>query len=287
MSEDDKSRHDSEYKELEALYISLLYAINDNNEEQVQEALYELSALRTDQAFHYVLDGLEFDYEQALILLQNLNDSNLTETDKETAARLQAAINNLIDFAICEEYQLYNETIEKIGNEDVDFNSDEYLELLALCGKYNDTYASVENADIAYAGVMAYRWMRMSANDWVVYWTQNDSRVRPWHLELQGYAAPRDEFPSWMIPPIEYNCRCFLEYIEAGLMGSRTDLKQIQASSKKLVKPSQLSGVYEESLAKCGRIFSSSHPYFSVKEADKDTLKSFVSRLKAKYYGIV
>lgn len=287
MNDDAKSRHESEYKELEALFIALLYSLNTDDEEQVREALYELSALRADHAFRYVLDGLNVDYEQAIILLQNLDDDNLTDADKETAARLQAAIDNLIDFTICEEYQLYNETIKQIGDDDIDFNSDEYLELLTLCGKYNDTYALVENADISYAGFMAYKWMRMSANDWVVYWTQNDAKVRPWHMELQGYTAQRDEFPSWMIPPIEYNCRCYLEYIEAGLMGSRTDLKRISASSSKIAKPSQLSNVYEESLAKCGRIFSPAHPYFSIKEADKNVLRSFVSRLKEKYYGAV
>ena len=71
-------------------------------------------------------------------------------------------------------------------------------------------------------------------------------------MALQGYAAPRDEFPSWMIPPIEYNCRCFLEILEVPRADAK--LSQIKGSAKDLVKPKQLNSVYSESLAKCGRI---------------------------------
>ena len=101
-------------------------------------------------------------------------------------------------------------------------------------------------------------------------------------MALQGYAAPRDEFPSWMIPPIEYNCRCFLEILEVPHANAK--LSQIKGSAKDLIKPQQLNTVYSESLAKCGRIFGPSHSYFSIKEADSSMLMGFVSRLREKYY---
>lgn len=282
MTDEQKAKHDSQYKELEALFIALLSSFNKGDKE---EALYELSALRADQAFQSVLEGLQIDYDEALILLQIKNDENLSKYDKDLRDRLQVALANLIDFAVCEEYQLYDEVSDLVSDSEIDFNSDEYDELLSLCEKYNDTYASVENSDIAYAGVMAYRWLRMSPGDWVVYWTQNDIKVRPWHLELQGYAASADEFPSWMIPPIEWNCRCYLEYLEAGSVYAKSKLGQIRASGKSIEKPKQIGEIFNESLAKGGRIFGPSHPYFQVKDCDKEMLKDFVKRLKQKYYG--
>lgn len=278
MSEEEKTRHDSEYQSMVALFLSLLRSVHS---ESRTEALYAMAELRTDVTFNRVIKGLGIDYNKAITLLQNTEDDNVTQQDKDLRARLEAALNNLVEFSVCEEYQLYDEVLEVIGDDEIDIESDDYDELLALCKKYNDLYAAIENADIEYAGAVAALWMKMSATDYAVYWTQNDAKVRPWHMALQGYAAPRDEFPSWMIPPIEYNCRCFLEILE--VPHAEANLSRIKGSAKGIEKPKQLNGVYEESLAKCGRIFGPAHSYFSVKESDKEMLTSFVTKIKAKY----
>lgn len=279
MSEEQQAKHDSEYQSLLALFISLLKSLHTGNKE---DALYALSELRTELAFKHVLDGLGIDMDEAMRLLKSSRDTNLTQQDKDLRDRIIAAILNLIDFSVCEEYQLYDEVNELVGEDEIDFNSDDYEELLAICEKYNDNYAAIENSDIEYAGKIAALWIRMSANDYVVYWTQNDAKVRPWHMELQGYAAPRDEFPSWMIPPIEYNCRCFLETLEIASMNAK--LHQLKGLAKNIEKPKQLDDVYNESLAKCGKIFGASHSYFSVKEKDRNMLQTFVTKLRGKYY---
>lgn len=279
MTTEQQARHDSEYQSLQALFIALLRSLRDGNTE---ESLYALCELKTDLAFKHVLDGLGVGYDEAIILIQSANDDNLTQHDKDLRDRLIAAIQNLIDFSVCEEYQLYDEAVEMLGDGELDFNSEDYEDLLAICEKYNDTYASIENSDIEYAGKIAAMWIRMSANDYVVYWTQNDAKVRPWHMALQGYAAPRDEFPSWMIPPIEYNCRCFLEILEVASVNGK--LHQFKGSAKDIEKPQKINNVYSESLAKCGRIFGPSHNYFTVREGDKEMLQNFVTKLKEKYY---
>ncbi|MBT1285858.1 phage minor head protein [Phocaeicola dorei] len=279
MTTEQQARHDSEYQSLQALFISLLRSLRDGNTE---ESLYALCELKTDLAFKYVLDGLGVGYDEAIILIQSANDDNLTQHDKDLRDRLIAAIQNLIDFSVCEEYQLYDEAVEMLGDGELDFNSEDYEDLLAICEKYNDTYASIENSDIEYAGKIAAMWIRMSANDYVVYWTQNDAKVRPWHMALQGYAAPRDEFPSWMIPPIEYNCRCFLEILEVASVNGK--LRQFKGAAKGIEKPQKINDVYSESLAKCGRIFGPSHNYFTIKEGDREMLQGFVTKLKEKYY---
>lgn len=279
MTTERQARHDSEYQSLQALFIALLRSLREGDAE---EALYALCELRTELVFRHVLDGLGVEYDEAFMLLQNTGDENLTQYDKDLRERLIAAIQNLIDFSVCEEYQLYDETVEMLGDGELDFNSEEYESLLAICKKYNDTYAAIENSDIEYAGKMAALWISMSANDYVVYWTQNDARVRPWHMALQGYAAPRDEFPSWMIPPIEYNCRCYLEVLEIASINGRLHL--LKGAAKNIEKPQELNDVYSESLAKCGRIFGPSHNYFTVKEGDREMLLGFVSKLKEKYH---
>lgn len=279
MTEEQQAEHDSDYQSLVALFIQLLKSLRNENKD---EALYALSELRTEIAFKHVVKGLGIEVDNAIQLLKNSEDENLTQQEKDLIDRLTAAILNLIDFSVCEEYQLYDEVLDMVGDTDIDFNSDEYDELLAVCKKYNDQYSAIENSDIEYAGIVAAMWMKMSATDYAVYWTQNDTKVRPWHMALQGYAAPRDEFPSWMIPPIEYNCRCFLEILEVPRADAK--LSQIKGSAKDLVKPKQLNSVYSESLAKCGRIFGSTHSYFSVKEKDTGMLMGFVSRLREKYY---
>lgn len=279
MTEEQQAEHDSDYQSLVALFIQLLKSLRNENKD---EALYALSELRTEIAFKHVVKGLGIEVDNAIQLLKNSEDENLTQQEKDLIDRLTAAILNLIDFSVCEEYQLYDEVLDMVGDTDIDFNSDEYDELLAVCKKYNDQYSAIENSDIEYAGIVAAMWMKMSATDYAVYWTQNDTKVRPWHMALQGYAAPRDEFPSWMIPPIEYTCRCFLEILEVPRADAK--LSQIKGSAKDLVKPKQLNSVYSESLAKCGRIFGSTHSYFSVKEEDTGMLMGFVSRLREKYY---
>lgn len=279
MNEEQQAKHDNEYQSLLALFISLLKSLHSDNKE---DALYALSELRTELAFKHVLEGLGVDMDEAMRLLKSSSDTNLTQQDKDLRDRIIAAILNLIDFSVCEEYQLFDEVNELVGEDEVDFNSDDYEELLAICEKYNDNYAAIENSDIEYAGKIAALWIKMSANDYVVYWTQNDAKVRPWHMALQGYAAPRDEFPSWMIPPIEYNCRCFLEYLEIASIGGK--LHQLKGSAKNIEKPKLLNDVYEDSLAKCGKIFGKSHSYFNVKESDKDMLQGFVTKLREKYY---
>ena len=280
MTEEEKSQHKEDYLTLQALFIALLHSLHSQNEEA---ALYDLMEMRLDIAFKNVIEGLGIDYSSAISLIRSDNDENLTQYERDLRDRIEAALLNLIDFCVCEEYQLYEEVLERVGDKKIDTDNEDYEYLLTLCEKYNDKYAAVENADIRYSGMMAAMWLKLSAADYLVYWTQNDTKVRPWHMELQGYAAPRDEFPSWMIPPIEYNCRCFLGILEVPY--AKSSLSNIKGSAKHLQKPQQLSDIYAESLAKCGRIFGPSHPYFEINKNGIDMLNGFVNQLISKYHG--
>ena len=126
MSDDEKAQHESEYKALLALFIALLKNLHTDSKE---EALYELCELRAEFAINHALKGMNLSVDEALMLLQNYDDENLTQRDKDIRDRVVAAVNNLIDFAVCEEYQLYLEASQKVGDDDIDFNSDDYEDI--------------------------------------------------------------------------------------------------------------------------------------------------------------
>lgn len=289
MSDDEKAQHKSEYEELLAIFINFLKNIHSDNRDEI---LYALMELRADLAISHAFRGFNIDEEEALQLLKNLDDNNLTQEDKDKRDRIVAAVNNIIEFAVCEEYQvaqkadeLYQSHLDDDENYDIDFNNhDDIDDYTAICALYNDTYAAVENADIEYAMSVAYQWIHFATNEYLTYWTMNDNKVRPWHLALQGYTAKRDDFPAWMIPPIEWNCRCFLIAASGKeITAKAADIKHV--SAKVPQKPSQIDNVFSESVAKCGRIFSKSHPYFQVKQKDKSFLQDCVTNIKSKYYG--
>ena len=255
-------------------------------------------ALRAQYAIGHAIDGFKMDVDEALQLLKNTKDDTLTQSDIEKRARLVAAVDNLIEFAVCAEYQMYKEVLKHnpdIYDDEVDFNDDdEVTPYYNICNKYNDTYAAVENGDIKYAMGIAYEWLWCSANTYLTYMTQNDDRVRPWHYALQGFTARRDDFPSWMIPPIEWGCRCFLMSESGEIIADGDKAKEVVAAtglqhSEQFAdvpeKPDEIDDVFSESVCKCGRIFSKAHPYFNVAKADKDKLQEYVDDIRKQYYG--
>lgn len=289
MSDDEKAQHKKEYALLYALFLNFLKNIHSDSRDEI---LYALMELRADLAISHAFRGFNIDEDEALRLLKNLDDNNLTKQDIDKRNRLVAAVDNLIEFAVCEEYQvaqqvddIYDAHIEYDEDYDIDFNDPANMaDYDAVCELYNDTYASVENADIEYAMGVASKWLQFGSEEYLTYWTMNDNKVRPWHLALQGYTDRRDDFPAWMIPPIEWHCRCFLINTEGVEVIGKTE------SFKKVVdkvpqKPSQLDDVFSESVAKCGRIFGKSHSYFQVKAKDKQFLQDCVTNIKSKYYG--
>lgn len=278
-TEEEQARDESDYQKLYALFLALLRALPDR--ETREQALEELAALRADQIIKHAFEGFGIDNEEALQLLRNMDDSNLTQADKDRQKILQAAVDNLIDFAVCEEYQIYDE----VHTFNPDFDPVDFMDSLDMdeyddiCYRYNHTYAIVENDDTEYAMAVAVAIAINAAGIDLTYMTQNDDRVRPWHYALQGFTAPLIDFPSWMIPPIEWGCRCYLERYDSHIQNS------INVHARVPQKPHQLNEIFSESVAKGGRIFGKAHPYFQVKAEDEDMLNGMIGKLKEKYYG--
>lgn len=242
--------------------------------------------LRAEFCIKHVASGMGIDWEDALELIRGFNDG-LTQLEKDQRDRLIAAIDNLVDFAVAEEINMVND-IESIDEEDIDEESlteeerrDAFHdECTGLCERYNKTYAGVENDDIEYSGLMAAMWITLAETTYLTYMTMGDERVRPWHLALEGETYPKNEFPSWMIPPIEHACRCFLvSSNDASACGPEDIMCKLKEP------PSFVDGTFKDSLCKCGKIFSEEHPYFSKLGKYTDKYNAIRVKLKMKYYG--
>lgn len=270
LPEADQEKQKEEYFAILAIFRRLLEAISeDMNQWNILEELMEL---RAEFAIHHAIRGFGMDYDDALEIVRDFRD-DLTDKEKEERDILIAAIDNLVDFAVAEEYQL---TMDLPDIDDEDWN-DEYLE--GLCHKYNFRYSNIENLDIEYAMLVAAGLVGLSSRTMLTYMTQGDERVRPWHLQHEGFSAPKSSFPAWLVPPIENQCRCYL--ITEEILGQ---LPGVFAKNMKVPEiPEWFNPVFKETVAFGGRIFSDAHRYFDVKEEHKDKLSSIAFRIKNKF----
>lgn len=225
----------------------------------------EIIMLRTASLYSRVLEGLHMDFDRALELLRNHNEFT-TLQEKDERDILVAAIDNLVEFAAAEEYAMMTEVLEQSENEEPE-------DYEGICEKYNLTYADTENEQVLYAAGIAGWWINQSSGTLITYMTQGDERVRDTHLALEGLTYPKSEFPSDLIPPIEWGCRCYLlsDGNEASVSASLKD------DYRKKVNP-----VFAESLAMKGRIFSGAHPYFTSDLGKNARIQTIVKQIKNK-----
>lgn len=264
-----------------AAFLELLKNIQD--EDGKWNSLEELAKARADFAIRHAFEGFGIGYDDALELLKKadgLTDEQATQRDI-----LVAAIDNLVDFSVAEEYQLAEDVWDSEEAdilEDLDEDSDEYEELMdmfiAICGKYNNRYALVENMDIEYAMIVAAYLSRLQDDTILTYMTMGDERVRPWHLQYEGYTAPRSQFPGWLIPPIEHQCRCYLVEDTPASVISKVNA---QATPE---MPEWFDRTFKESVANGGRIFSDEHSYFQIDAQYMERLTEISNRIKAIYF---
>lgn len=244
-------------------------------DEEAQLAIIEeLMALRAEYAIGYACDGFGVTLDEAIELLHSSEEQS--ETDLNRKSILRAAFENLVDFAVAEEYQMLNDLpdidSEELSEEDVEDFED-------IFKRFNKKYAKVENEDIEYALIVAASLVTVKNTTILTYMTQGDERVRPWHRQYEGFSAPKSSFPAWLVPPIEHQCRCFL--IEDDVVGEINVQASTQASGGKM--PEWFNPTFKESVAFGGRIFSDEHPYFQIDSQHIEKLASIADNIKQKY----
>ncbi len=268
MPEENKERDEKEYAALLVIFEHLMES--DSDEDGRLEILEELMALRAEHLIGHACNGFNLTIEEALQVLKNTE--GLSELESARRDCLVAAVENLIDFAVAEEYQMLSEIDELDESDEDDVDEDD---ILAIFARYNKQYARVENSDVEYAMIIAAGLAALKPTTILTYMTQGDERVRPWHLQYEGFSAPKVSFPAWLIPPIEHQCRCYL--IEDTIENS------VRAASQKLEMPDWFNPTFKESVALGGRIFSDEHPYFQVDIEHNANLQLIAQRIKNKY----
>lgn len=244
------------------------------------ESLEEMMEARADIAIRRALDGFGISYEEALNLIRNADDLNSEQTVQRNI--IIAAVDNLVDFSVAEEYQMADDMAEveqeALDSEDEPMDIDEWEALFTpVFSKFHRQYMRTENQDAEYAMIVAAYLSALREETVLMYMTMGDERVRPWHLQYEGFTAPKSSFPAWLIPPIEHQCRCFLVEDTSSVVGS------IQASAIPEM-PDWFNRTFKESVALGGRIFSDEHPYFQVDERHVGRLNAIAQRIKTKYF---
>ncbi|MGL5692211.1 MAG: phage minor head protein [Bacteroidales bacterium] len=258
-----------DYKKLFAILESFLEDFFDDPEQYVtQEEIMEERAL---QILSYAFAGYGLTLEEAIEKIKKSDIGILTENQIAERKMLMEVLDNLVDFAVSEQYQMLRE-LESDADE-FDEYDDFFVEASKTSEKFNSTYASIENADSWYAMGMALAWASMSNGSIITYYTQGDERVRDSHRAFDGVSYTKSEFPAELMPPIDWACRCYLvESSDYGLLGKNpSDIDEMISSTVNPIfkKPYQN-----------GAIFGSTHPYFDVYEKDVDDLKAMVTKIK-------
>lgn len=259
-----------------ALFHNFVQSMVDHEGEWA--SLEELMEARADIAIRRAVDGFGISFEEALKLIRNADG-----LDNEQLAQrniIMVAVDNLVDFAVAEEYQVADDMaeIENEVPEDDSLDIEEWIELFTpVFSKFHRQYMRTENQDIEYAMIVAAYLSALKEETSLMYMTMGDERVRPWHLQYEGYTAPKSSFPAWLIPPIEHQCRCYL------VEDTSSVINQVQASAIPEM-PEWFNRTFKESVALGGRIFSDEHPYFQVDERHVGRLNAIANRIKAKYF---
>ena len=109
--------NDLSKKEYESL-LSVFQEFVDttSNSFDVFEILEKLAELRADFVINHAIRGFGMDFETALNLVNNYD--LLTDAEKERRGVLLVAIENLIDFAVVQEYQALSEIVAIMSAED-------------------------------------------------------------------------------------------------------------------------------------------------------------------------
>lgn len=273
--DDSKDRHEEEVAILLPLFHDFVISVVIHEDEW--ESLEALMEARADIAIRRACVGFGIDFEEALRLIRNADG-----LDNEQIAQrniILSAVDNMVDFAVAEEYQMADDMaeLEELLTEEEEMEGEDWFEFyLPVFSKFHDQYMRTENMDIEYSMIIAAYLSTIREDTVLMYMTQGDERVRPWHLQYEGFTAPKSRFPAWLIPPIEHQCRCYL------IEDTETVFASIKASTIPEM-PDWFNRTFKESVALGGRIFSDEHPYFQVDERHVGRLNAIAKRIKAKY----
>lgn len=273
MPTTNEDEHKKEYLALLAVFEKFIDSLPDDiNGWDIME---ELMNMRSMFLIHHAMNGLGVHYNTALDILRT-DDTGLNDYEKSRRNVIIAIIDNMVDFAVAEEYQMRSDIYNVISDEPREDDLDIYIDIF---DKYNDRYARIENLDVEYATVIAAQIIAAANTTEFTYMTQGDERVRPWHLQYEGFSATKANFPAWLVPPIEHACRCYLveDTVHAGIEDVHSAINAIPDM------PEWFNKTFKECVAFGGKIFSEDHPYFDVASDHAKKLQDIAYNIKEQY----
>ena len=175
---------------------------------------------------------------------------------------LESFEDNLSRFTAAKQYQQVRE-LEAFK----DLKFAEFRQLgVDIFQRYNQAWLNTEFETVVNAASSGRKWTifekQKDSKPFLTYHTQQDSRVRPEHQTLDGITRPVDDsFWDSFTPPNGWNCRCFLT---SSATAPVTPMKDIKLSTIN----NEIPEMFKFNPGKTGLLFSSLHPYYSVKRGD-------------------
>lgn len=258
-------------QETEREYLVLLNLFSDlldqyDNQTLDLENFQDIIEKRAMFAFGHCIRRFGIDLDEAIDIVRNHNEIHLPPSEIERRKILLAALDNLIDFAAAQETQMYMDLEEQ----------EEGLDPIEIFKLYNKSYATTENRDIDYASSIAAWWIGLSEETTLMFMTQGDERVRDSHRALEGLSYTKSNFPEWLIPPIDWRCRCYL--IESFTRPSFSGFVDLDDKITQAVNP-----IFRKCLAKGGPIFGEDHPYFMVDSSLVRPMHKIITSIKSQF----
>lgn len=266
-----QEKTDEEYKILLALFVDL---ISDFYEDP--ELFYvhsEIMLLRATNLLNHAFSGYGKNMDDVKKLIKEKDTAKMSRKELDERNMFMGLIDNLISFAVAEEYQAFKE-IQADAEESE--SEDEFEDMaIGTFAKYNRQYAAVENADVLFALGIASEYITTESEEIIEFKTQGDERVRASHAALDGLRYRKSEFPDALVPPIEWACRCYL--VNTGSTDGRTLTNRSGVPA--LLAAASLS-IFKNNVAKDGVMFSEDHPYFEVDSEHEKELADMTSKIK-------
>ncbi len=179
------------------------------------------------------------------------------------AALLAQLTDNIYNFSGAKTYQQLSDMRNLLVDADGNIRSfTDYKQavLTNINPKYNQTYLAAEYNTTLSTATEAARWQNIVADKealpYLRYSAVLDDQTRPEHAALDGTVKPVDD-PFWdtYYPPIDWNCRCTIESIDAD-----------EAADAPATDPAlypEVKELFNNNAGKSGQVFTDAHPYFS------------------------
>lgn len=222
-----------------------------------------------DRVWKHKLQSGQIDEElfkaETKVLLQGLYSSmgdpvrmGYANTKLDT---LQAMRRNVFTFVAFKNHHQVNAMVDLLQDDKGNLRpkADFMREARKISVDYNKKWLTAEYDTVVASGQTAAQWHDFQKNKdllpFLIYKTQEDSRVRDSHAVLHNVCKPIDD-PFWdeFYPPNGWRCRCYV--LQVAKHEGKEDPESEPSAEE--VKP-----IFRNNAGKSGIIFDKEHPYFA------------------------